>query len=126
MGSTRRGLDVASQNDKYNVVGLPETRRQAPHLRAAYDSEKELFVETYGSMGVGDVGVIFDTHLGMNIDSYESLASRIGRLPLKRCGFRPALTVFIAYAPTSDCDEEVETFYMELGSFIKTNRHSTR
>ncbi|VDO91182.1 unnamed protein product [Heligmosomoides polygyrus] len=44
----------------------------------------------------------------MNIDSYESLTSRIGRLRLKRCGSVPALTVFVA--PTSDYDDEdVET-----------------
>ncbi|VDO77332.1 unnamed protein product [Heligmosomoides polygyrus] len=56
----------------------------------------------------------------MNIDSYESLTSRIGRLRLKRCGSVPALTVFVAYAPTSDYDDEdVEAFYVELEKFYK-------
>ncbi|VDO81803.1 unnamed protein product [Heligmosomoides polygyrus] len=56
----------------------------------------------------------------MNIDSYESLTTRIGRLRLKRCGSVPALTVFVAYAPTSDYDdEEVEAFYVELEKFYK-------
>ncbi|VDO89629.1 unnamed protein product [Heligmosomoides polygyrus] len=67
---------------------------------------------------VGGVGVLVNTHLAMNIgfirvmaDSYESLTTRIGRLRLKRCGSVPALTVFVAYAPTSDYDdEEVEPF----------------
>ncbi|VDP38274.1 unnamed protein product [Heligmosomoides polygyrus] len=58
--------------------------------------------------------------LAMNIESYESLTSRIGRLRLKRCGSVPALTVFVAYAPTSDYDdEEVEACYMELEKFYK-------
>ncbi|VDP07471.1 unnamed protein product [Heligmosomoides polygyrus] len=58
----------------------------------------------------------------MNIDSYESLTSRIGRLRLKRCDSVPALTVFVAYAPTSDYDdEEVESFYVELKKFCEEN-----
>ncbi|VDO18724.1 unnamed protein product [Heligmosomoides polygyrus] len=62
-------------------------------------------------------GGLVNTHLAMNIDSYESLTSRIGRLRLKRCGSVPGLTVF-AYAPTSNYDdEEVETFYVELEKF---------
>ncbi|VDP30315.1 unnamed protein product [Heligmosomoides polygyrus] len=51
----------------------------------------------------------------MNIDSYESLTSRIGRLRLKRCDFVTALTVFAAHAPTFEYDDkEVEAFYVEL------------
>ncbi|XGW34457.1 hypothetical protein V3C99_018388 [Haemonchus contortus] len=51
----------------------------------------------------------------MNIDSCESLTTRIGRLRLRRCGSTPALTVFVAYAPTSSYDEEeLEAFYMDL------------
>ncbi|VDO76101.1 unnamed protein product [Heligmosomoides polygyrus] len=69
--------------------------------------------------GVGGVGVLVNTHLAMNIDCYESLTRRIGRLRLKRCGSVPALTVFVAYAPTSDYDdEEVEAFYVELGEVL--------
>ncbi|VDO81900.1 unnamed protein product [Heligmosomoides polygyrus] len=48
------------------------------------------------------------------------LTTRVGRLRLKRCGSVPALTVFVAYAPTSDYDdEEVEAFYVELEKFYK-------
>ncbi|VDO85574.1 unnamed protein product [Heligmosomoides polygyrus] len=61
-----------------------------------------------------------NTHLAMNIDSYESLTRRIGCMRLKRCGSEPTLTVFVAYAPTSDYnDEEVEAFYVELEKFYK-------
>uniref|UniRef100_A0A0K0DPX9 Uncharacterized protein n=1 Tax=Angiostrongylus cantonensis TaxID=6313 RepID=A0A0K0DPX9_ANGCA len=56
----------------------------------------------------------------MNIDSFEQLTTRIGRLPLKRCGSTPALTIFVVYAPTSTYDEgEVEAFYMDLEKFHK-------
>ncbi|VDO73917.1 unnamed protein product [Heligmosomoides polygyrus] len=48
------------------------------------------------------------------------LTTRIGRLRLKRCSSVPALTVFVAYAPTSDYDdEEVEAFHVELEKFYK-------
>ncbi|VDP02957.1 unnamed protein product [Heligmosomoides polygyrus] len=56
----------------------------------------------------------------MNMDSCESLTTRIGRLRLKRCGSVPALTVFVVYAPTSHYDdEEVEAFYVELEMFYR-------
>ncbi|VDP37711.1 unnamed protein product [Heligmosomoides polygyrus] len=56
----------------------------------------------------------------MIIGSHKSLTTRIERLRLKRCGSVPALTVFVAYAPTSDYDdEEVEAFYVELEKFYK-------
>ncbi|EYC12041.1 hypothetical protein Y032_0048g1580 [Ancylostoma ceylanicum] len=58
----------------------------------------------------------------MNIDSFEQLTTRIGRLRLRRCGSMPALTVFIAYAPTSSYDEdEIEAFYMDLENFYREN-----
>ncbi|VDO65727.1 unnamed protein product [Heligmosomoides polygyrus] len=85
----------------YDVIGLTETRRHHP-LDAAYGSGEELFLGTCDSKGVGGVGALVNTHLEMNIDSYESLTTRIGRLRLKRRGSVPALTVFVAYAPTSD------------------------
>ncbi|VDP08004.1 unnamed protein product [Heligmosomoides polygyrus] len=76
-----------------------------PPLHAAYDS-RELFLGTCDSRGVGGVGILVNTHLAANIDPYDSLTARIGRLRLKRCGSVPALTVFAAYAPTSDYDDE--------------------
>ncbi|VDP20775.1 unnamed protein product [Heligmosomoides polygyrus] len=75
------------------------------------------------SRGLSGVGVLVNTHLAMNIYSYESLTSRIRRLRLKRCGSVPALTVFVEYAPTSDYyDKEVEG----LRSSIKKITPSTR
>ncbi|VDP07397.1 unnamed protein product [Heligmosomoides polygyrus] len=104
---------------KYEVIRPTETRRHHP-LHASYDTGEELFLGTCDSRGVGGVGVLVNTHLAMNIDSYESLTSRIGRLRLKRCGSVPALTVLVAYAPTSDHhDEDVEVFYVELEVFCK-------
>ncbi|VDO80902.1 unnamed protein product [Heligmosomoides polygyrus] len=115
-------LMMQARKIKYDVIGLTETRRHHP-LHAAYDSGEELFLGTCDSRGVGGVGALVSTHLAMNIDAYESLTSRIGRLRLKRCGSVPVLTVFVAYAPTSDYDdEEVEAFYVELEKFYKEDR----
>ncbi|EYC12259.1 hypothetical protein Y032_0048g1692 [Ancylostoma ceylanicum] len=56
----------------------------------------------------------------MNIDSFEQLTTRIGRLRLRRCGLTPAVTVFIAYAPTSSYHEdEIEASYMDLEKFYR-------
>ncbi|KIH62952.1 hypothetical protein ANCDUO_06762 [Ancylostoma duodenale] len=56
----------------------------------------------------------------MNIDPFEQLATRLGRLRLRRCGSIPALTIFVAYAPTSSYDdEEIEAFYMDLEKFYR-------
>nr|CDJ93569.1 Endonuclease exonuclease phosphatase domain containing protein [Haemonchus contortus] len=99
---------------KYDVIGLTETRRHRP-LHAVFETGEELFLGTCDSRGVGGVGVLVNTHLTMNIDSYESLTTRIGRLRLRRCGSIPALTIFVAYAPTSSYEEEeLEAFYMDL------------
>ncbi|VDO92497.1 unnamed protein product [Heligmosomoides polygyrus] len=89
---------------KYDVIGLTETRRHHP-LHAAYDSGEELFLGTCDCRGVGGVGVLVNTHLAMDIDSYESLTTRVGRLRLKRCGSVPALTL--------------EKFYKEDHTFYK-------
>ncbi|KAK6749191.1 hypothetical protein RB195_001659 [Necator americanus] len=58
--------------------------------------------------------------MAKNIDSFEQLATRIGRLRMRRCGPTAALTIFVAYAPTSSYDEEeVEAFYMDLEKFYR-------
>ncbi|KIH46942.1 hypothetical protein ANCDUO_23002 [Ancylostoma duodenale] len=99
---------------RYDVIGLTETRRHRP-LNATFDTGEELFLGTCDSRGVGGDGVLVNTNLAMNIDSFEHLATRIGRLRLRRCGSIPALTIFVAYAPTSSYDdEEIEAFYMNL------------
>uniref|UniRef100_A0A0K0CYN4 Endo/exonuclease/phosphatase domain-containing protein n=1 Tax=Angiostrongylus cantonensis TaxID=6313 RepID=A0A0K0CYN4_ANGCA len=104
---------------KYDVIGLAEPRRRH-RFNAVYDTGEELFLGTCDSRGVGGVGVLVNTSLSMNIDSFEQLTTRIGRLRLRRCGSTPALTIFVVYAPTSNYDEEeVEAFYMDLERFYR-------
>ncbi|KIH64348.1 hypothetical protein ANCDUO_05344 [Ancylostoma duodenale] len=99
---------------RYDVIGLTETRRHRP-LNATFDTGEELFLGTCDSRGVGGVGVLVNTNLAMNIDSFEQLTTRIGRLRLRRCGSIPALTIFVAYSPTFSCDEEeIEALFMDL------------
>uniref|UniRef100_A0A0K0DP73 Pyridoxamine 5'-phosphate oxidase family protein n=1 Tax=Angiostrongylus cantonensis TaxID=6313 RepID=A0A0K0DP73_ANGCA len=51
-----------------------ETRRR--HLfNAVYDNGEDLFLGTCDSRGVGGVGVLVDTSLFMNIDSFEQLTT---------------------------------------------------
>ncbi|EYC42952.1 hypothetical protein Y032_0509g2718 [Ancylostoma ceylanicum] len=112
-------LKVQARKIRYDVIGLTETRRHQP-LNATFDTGEELFLGTCDSRGVGGVGVLVNTNLAMNIDSFEQLTTRIGRLRLRRCGSMPALTVFVAYAPTSSYDEdEIEAFYMDLEKFYR-------
>uniref|UniRef100_A0A0K0D5N8 Endo/exonuclease/phosphatase domain-containing protein n=1 Tax=Angiostrongylus cantonensis TaxID=6313 RepID=A0A0K0D5N8_ANGCA len=108
---------------RYGVIGLAETRRRHP-FNAVYDTEKELFLGTCDSRKVGGVGVLVNTSLSLNIDSFEQLTNRIGRLRLKRCGSIPALTIFVVYAPTSNYDEKRSTWTWR-GSTEKTI-HSSR
>ncbi|KAK6761432.1 hypothetical protein RB195_022485 [Necator americanus] len=104
---------------KYDVIGLTETRRRHP-LNAVYETGEELFLGTCDSRGVRGVGVLVNTSMALNIDSFEQLTTRIGRLRMRRCGPIPALTIFVVYAPTSSYEEEeVEAFYMDLEKFYQ-------
>ncbi|KAK6749129.1 hypothetical protein RB195_001621 [Necator americanus] len=104
---------------KYDVIGLTEMRRRHP-LNAVYETGEELFLGTCDSRGVGGVGVLVNTSMAKNIDSFEQLTTRIGRLRMRRCDPTPALTIFVAYAPTSSYEEEeVEAFYMDLEKFYR-------
>uniref|UniRef100_A0A0K0DP95 BLUF domain-containing protein n=1 Tax=Angiostrongylus cantonensis TaxID=6313 RepID=A0A0K0DP95_ANGCA len=97
---------------RYDVIGLAETRRRHP-FNAVYDTGEELFLRTCDIRGVGGVGILVSTSSSMNIDSFEQLTTRIGRLQLERFGSVPALTIVVVYAPTLNYDEEeVEAFYM--------------
>uniref|UniRef100_A0A0K0DIC4 G_PROTEIN_RECEP_F1_2 domain-containing protein n=2 Tax=Angiostrongylus cantonensis TaxID=6313 RepID=A0A0K0DIC4_ANGCA len=88
---------------RYDVIGLAETSRRHP-FNAVYDTGEELFLGTCDSRGIGGVGVLVNTSLSMNIDSFEQLTTQIGRLRPKRCGSTLALTTFVVYAPTSNYD----------------------
>ncbi|VDO71987.1 unnamed protein product [Haemonchus placei] len=108
--------DLMMQNRKikYDVVGLTETRRHR-QLHATFEMGEGLFLGTCDSRGVGGVDVLVNTHLAINIDLYESLTTRIGRLRLRGCGSTPALTIFVACAPTSSyIEEQLEAFYIDL------------
>ncbi|KAE9412365.1 hypothetical protein Angca_007140, partial [Angiostrongylus cantonensis] len=118
-GSSIEDLLTQARMIRYDVIGLAETRRRYP-FNTVYDTGEELFLGTCDSRGVGGVGVLVNTSLSMNIDSFEQLTTRIGRLRLKRCGSTPALTIFLVYAPASNYDEEeVEAFYMDLERFYR-------
>ncbi|KAK6743098.1 hypothetical protein RB195_010394 [Necator americanus] len=92
--------DDAGQEVKYDAIGLTETRRRHP-LNAVYETGEELFLGTCDSRGVDGVGVLVNTSMVKNIDCFEQLTTRIGLLRMRRCGPTPALTIFVAYAPTS-------------------------
>ncbi|ETN86731.1 hypothetical protein NECAME_16166 [Necator americanus] len=65
---------------KYNVIGLTETRQRHP-LNAVYETGDELFVGICDSGGVGGVGVLLNTSMAKNIDSFEQLGN--GHHPLE-------------------------------------------
>ncbi|KAK6744638.1 hypothetical protein RB195_011390 [Necator americanus] len=112
-------LMMQAKKIKYDVIELTETRRRHP-LNAVYETGEELFLGKCDSRGVGGVGVLVNTSMAKNIDSFEQLTTRIGRLRMRRCGPIPALTIFVAYAPTSSYEEEeVEAFYMDLEKFYR-------
>ncbi|KIH67812.1 hypothetical protein ANCDUO_01857 [Ancylostoma duodenale] len=112
------------QAGRYYVIGLTETRRQRP-LNAIFDTGEELFLGTRNGRGVGGGGVLVNTNLVMNIDSFEQLTTQVGRLRLRRYGSTQALTIFVAYAPTSGYDEdEIEAFHMVLEKFYRESHTS--
>ncbi|ETN77503.1 hypothetical protein NECAME_03167 [Necator americanus] len=65
---------IQTRKFKYDVIGLTETRRRHP-LSTVYHTEEELFLGTCESRGVG---VLANTNMAINIDSFEQLATRIG------------------------------------------------
>uniref|UniRef100_A0A0K0DKD6 Endo/exonuclease/phosphatase domain-containing protein n=1 Tax=Angiostrongylus cantonensis TaxID=6313 RepID=A0A0K0DKD6_ANGCA len=80
---------------RYDVIGLAEKGRRHS-FNAVYDTGEELFRRTCDSR-VGGVGVLVNTNVG-----------------------KPALTIFVVYAPTSNYDEEeVEAFYMDFEKFYR-------
>uniref|UniRef100_A0A0K0CUS9 Endo/exonuclease/phosphatase domain-containing protein n=1 Tax=Angiostrongylus cantonensis TaxID=6313 RepID=A0A0K0CUS9_ANGCA len=93
--SSIEGLLMQARMIRHEVIGLAETRRRHP-FNAVYDTGKELLLGTCESRGVDGVGVLVNTSLSMNIDSFEQRTTLIGRLRLKRCGSIPDLTIFVA------------------------------
>ncbi|ETN76140.1 hypothetical protein NECAME_11877 [Necator americanus] len=96
-------LMMQARKFRYHVIGLTETTPSTDR-------------RTCDSRGVGGVGVLINTSMAEIIDSFEQLTIRTGRLRM-RCGTKPALAMFVAYAPTSSYEEEVEAFYMDLEKF---------
>ncbi|KAK6732121.1 hypothetical protein RB195_016480 [Necator americanus] len=75
-------LPMQAKETRYDVIRLTETTRRHP-LNAVYETGEELFVGTCGSRGVGGVGVLVNTSMAKNIDSFEQLTTRIGRLRMR-------------------------------------------
>ncbi|KAK6734137.1 hypothetical protein RB195_017735 [Necator americanus] len=112
------GLMMQAKKINYDIIGLTETRRR--HSLNAVRESGELFLGTCDSRGVGGVGVLVNTSMTRNIDPFEQVTTRNGRLRMRRCGPPPALTIFVAYAPTSSYqEEEVEAFCMDLEKFYR-------
>uniref|UniRef100_A0A0K0CUF5 Endo/exonuclease/phosphatase domain-containing protein n=1 Tax=Angiostrongylus cantonensis TaxID=6313 RepID=A0A0K0CUF5_ANGCA len=101
------------------IIAMVETRRRHP-FNVVCDTGEELFLGTCESRGVGEDGVLVNTSLSMNIDSFEQLTCRIGHLRLERCGSISALTIFVVQVQTSNYDEVgVEEFYTDLEKFYR-------
>ncbi|KAK6742930.1 hypothetical protein RB195_010290 [Necator americanus] len=98
-----------------DVIGLTETRRR--HLLNAIYETGEMFLGICDSRGVG---VLVNTSITKDNDSFEQLTTRIGRLRM-RCGSMPTLTIFVAYASTSSYEEEeeVKAFQMDVEKFYR-------
>ncbi|KAK6762227.1 hypothetical protein RB195_023081 [Necator americanus] len=93
---------------------------------ASQEDQEQKFLGTNkksASRGVGGVGVLVNTSMAKNIDSFEQLTTRIGRLRMRRCGPTPTLTISVAYAPTSNY-EDVEAFYIDLEKIMPSTRPS--
>ncbi|KAK6763677.1 hypothetical protein RB195_024124 [Necator americanus] len=102
----------------YRSTPCPSAPDQCSLAEALMLPSRDLTNGTCDSRGVGGVGVFVNTSMAKNIDSLEQLTTRIRRLRMRRCGPTPALTIFVAYAPTSSYEEEeVEAFYMDLEKF---------
>ncbi|KAK6735439.1 hypothetical protein RB195_018573 [Necator americanus] len=115
-------LMMQAKKIKYDVIGLIETRRRHP-LNAVYETGEEVFLGTCDSRGVGGVGVLVNTSMAKNIDSFKHLMIRIRRLRMRRCGPTPALTIFVACAPTSTHREEVEAFLYGSREVLEKGPH---
>ncbi|KAK6734952.1 hypothetical protein RB195_018260 [Necator americanus] len=89
-------------------------------MNPLYETEEELFLGTCDSRAVGGAGVLVNSSMAKNIDSFEQHTTVIGPLRRSRCGSTPAWTIFFVYAPTSSyVEKEVEAFYADLEKFYR-------
>ncbi|ETN70998.1 hypothetical protein NECAME_14396 [Necator americanus] len=70
-------LMMQAKKIEYDVIVLTETRRCQP-LNAVYETGEELFLGTCDSRGVGGVGVLVNTSMAENVDSFKQLTTQIG------------------------------------------------
>ncbi|ETN83353.1 hypothetical protein NECAME_07414 [Necator americanus] len=81
-------LMMQAKKIKHDVIGLTETRRRHP-LNAVYETGEELILGTCDSRGVGGFGVLVNTSMAKNIDSFEQLTTRIGHENRRPSGNAP-------------------------------------
>ncbi|KAK6756497.1 hypothetical protein RB195_014732 [Necator americanus] len=77
-----------------------------------------LAICTYNARTLASEAAIEDLMMQAKKINYDT-TTRIGRLRMRRCGPTPALTIFVAYAPTSSYEEGVEAFYVDLEKFYR-------
>ncbi|RCN25307.1 hypothetical protein ANCCAN_28982, partial [Ancylostoma caninum] len=70
---------VQASKISYDVIRLTE-RRSHRSPNATFDTGEELFLGICDSRRVAGGGVLVNTNLVMNIDSFEQLTTRTGRL----------------------------------------------
>ncbi|VDO75331.1 unnamed protein product [Heligmosomoides polygyrus] len=79
IGSICQRPEDASREDQVRRHRADRNKKTPPPTTLRLQI-REVFLETCNSRGVGGVNVLVNTHPAMNISSYESLTSRIGRL----------------------------------------------
>ncbi|ETN71271.1 hypothetical protein NECAME_14312 [Necator americanus] len=115
-GAAIEGLMMQAKKTKYDVIGLNETRRRYP-LNAVYETGEELFLGTCDSRGVGGVGVLANTSMAKNMDSFEQLTIRIRQreIPkLSSTGIFATLAGFWEDSAMDNIDEEYDRLVEHL------------
>ncbi|KAK6736223.1 hypothetical protein RB195_019103 [Necator americanus] len=99
------------------IIGLTETRRRWP-LNAGSDNKEKLLLRICDNRGAVEVAALVNTNMAMNINSFEQLTIRIGRVRMRTCESILAVTIFVGHGPRS-AYEEVEVFYTDFEKFTK-------
>ncbi|ETN69339.1 hypothetical protein NECAME_15384 [Necator americanus] len=84
-----KDLMTQAKKIKCDFIALIENWRRHT-LNAVYETGEELFLGTCDSRGVGGAGILLNTSMTKNIDSFEQFTTLIGRLRMRRCGPAPA------------------------------------